>query len=103
MTEKRFTLKAYDGITCDVFDNGIEIANIHRDDAKGLCDLLNGLNEENIELLNFKNKVFNSLDEKIKNGEEAIEWGKSIGADAGAMGFHIEMLKRLKKELFEND
>ena len=47
MTEKRFTLKPYDGIRCDVFDGEIEIAEVHRDDAKGLIDLLNDLAEEN--------------------------------------------------------
>ena len=47
MTEKRFTLKPYDGIRCDVFDGEIEIAEVHRDDAKGLIALLNDLAEEN--------------------------------------------------------
>ena len=50
MTEKRFTLKPYDGIRCDVLDGEIEIAEVHRDDAKGLVDLLNELHEENEQL-----------------------------------------------------
>ena len=50
MTAKRFTLKTYDGITCDVFDKDTEIANVHRDDAKELVSLLNALHEENLRL-----------------------------------------------------
>ena len=62
---------------------------------------LNQLADENEQLFNFKENVFNSIDGKIKRGEQAIEWGESIGADVGAMGFHIELLKQLKKELME--
>lgn len=53
------------------------------------------------ELQEFEDTVFNSLDGKIKRGEKAIEWGESVGADIGAMGFHIELLKQFKKELEE--
>ena len=53
------------------------------------------------ELQGFEDIVFNSLNGKIKRGEKAIEWGESIGADVGAMGFHIELLKQFKKELSE--
>ena len=52
--------------------------------------------------MNFKENVFNSIDKKIKRGEQAIEWGESTEADVGAIGFHIELLKQLKKEL-KND
>ena len=45
MTEKRFTSKASDWISCDIFDKEIEIANVHRDDAQGLCNLLNEQHE----------------------------------------------------------
>ena len=60
------------------------------------------LYDENEQLLNFKENVFNSIDKKIKRGEQAIEWGESTEADVGAIGFHIELLKQLKKEL-KND
>ena len=53
------------------------------------------------ELQEFEDKVFDSLNDKIKRGEKAIEWGESIGADVGAMGFHIESLKQFKKELYK--
>lgn len=53
------------------------------------------------ELQEFEDTVFNSLDGKIKRGEKAIEWGESVGADIGAMGFYIELLKKFKKELEE--
>ena len=46
-------------------------------------------------------RVIDLIDEKIKKGEEAIEWGESTGVNVGAMGFHVEMLKLLKKELLE--
>lgn len=72
--------------------------NIHRD-----CIHYNteyeGLKEQVERLLDFKDNVFNIITKKIKNGEQAIEWGESIGANVGAMGFHIEMLKMLLKEL----
>ena len=58
-----------------------------------------GLEEQVERLLDFKDNVFNIITKKIKNGEQAIEWGESIGANVGAMGFHIEMLKMLLKEL----
>ena len=97
--------------------------------ANQLCELLNKLSEENVQLkgsnerfsktvaeqiimikeyreeneqlFNLKENVFNSIDGKIKRGEQAIEWGKSTGADVGAMVFHIELLKQLKKELLK--
>lgn len=46
-------------------------------------------------------RAINLIDTQIKNGEEAIEWGKNMNADYGAIGFHIEMLKKIKKELQE--
>lgn len=50
MTEKRFTLKGYDGIRCDLFDGDVELAEVHKEDAKELCNLLNELHEENEQL-----------------------------------------------------
>ena len=66
MTKKRFTLKPYDGIRCDVFDGEIEIAEVHRDDAKGLIDLLNALHEENEKL---KKGMIEVVDRYIRNIE----------------------------------
>ena len=97
-------------------DNGVEMS------IKEVVDTLNEQHEENKELRKalielkeigdyqanrikelqgFEDIVFNSLNSKIKRGEKAIEWGKSVGADVGAMGFHIELLKQFKKELEE--
>lgn len=50
MNNKRFTLKAYDGLHCNIYDGGVDIAEVHRDDAKGLCFLLNDLHNENQQL-----------------------------------------------------
>lgn len=66
MTKKRFTLKAYDGIYCDVFDKDVDIAEVHRDDAKGLVDLLNTLHEEN---QSYKLKVLELINNKIREFE----------------------------------
>lgn len=108
MTGKRFTvhtmIENYQVGEDDLEGNMVHILNNgNHMTYKECCDLLNTLHEENMELLDFKERVFNSIDGKIKGGEEAIEWGKNIGANSEAMGFYIEMLKRLKKELFEND
>ena len=46
-------------------------------------------------------RVIDLIDTRIKNGEEAIEWGKNMDANYGAIGFYIEMLKKIKKELQE--
>ena len=46
-------------------------------------------------------QVIELIDVQIKNGEKAIEWAKNVNVDYGTMGFHIEMLKKLKKELKE--
>ena len=71
MNEKRFTLKPYDGITCDVFDNGIEIANVHRDDAKGLVECLNALHEENEELKKERDSLIQGIVNTAKDGAKA--------------------------------
>ncbi len=117
MTEnKRFTLELYEGTKRikAIKDNGEIIYPLN------VVELLNELHKENKEfrkaltelkeigdyqanrikeLQGFEDIVFNSLNGKIKRGEKAIEWGESIGADVGAMGFHIELLKQFKKEL----
>ena len=72
-----------------------------KDELLELAEYVDRLQEENEQLSDFKSKTFNSIDEKIERGKQAIEWGERVGADVGAMGFHIERLKMLKKELFE--
>lgn len=49
---KRFTLKGFDGVRYDLFDGDVELAEVHKEDAKELCNLLNELAEENDELNN---------------------------------------------------
>ena len=66
---KRFSLKPSDSIRCDLFDGGIDIAEVHRDDAQGLCSLLNELAEENEELKQ-------TIKEAYKTERTAI--GKSV-------------------------
>lgn len=62
---------------------------------------VNSLFEENEKLKQFKDKTFDLLDKEIAKNEEAIEWGEKQGVGVGAMGFHTNMLKILRKELQE--
>ena len=73
----------------------------YEDNFEDIVDKMNKLSEENEQLFNFKENVFNLIDEKIKRGDQAIKWGENVGADVGAMGFHIALLKQLKKELLK--
>ena len=64
-------------------------------------DEINKIVKENEQLKQFKEKVFTWIDKEIARNEEAIEWGKEIGADSGAIEYYNYMLKRLRKELLE--
>lgn len=70
--------------------------------ASHTLDLLNNLLEENEQLKQFKDKTFDLFNKEITGNEKAIEWGEKQGVDIGAIGFHTNMLKILRKEL-END
>ena len=105
MTEKRFTYE-YDEDKGNLFDNKMNTFYPIEDsdeNIKLLCDKLNGLVEENDELKQFKEKVFNLLDKKITQNEEAIEHFGEKGVDVGAMSFHTDMLKMFRKELQRDD
>ena len=64
-------------------------------------DEINKIVKENEQLKQFKEKVFTWIDREIARNEEAIEWGKEIGADSNSIGYYNQMLNRLKKELSE--
>ena len=64
---KRFTLKADDGIYCNIFDKGVDIAEVHSEDAKGLVDLLNKLHEDNQNLRKCINTIY------IISSRESVE------------------------------
>lgn len=64
-------------------------------------DEINKIVKENEQLKQFKEKVFTWIDKEIVRNEEAIEWGKEIGADSGTIEYYNYMLKRLRKELLE--
>lgn len=66
-----------------------------------LIDKQIGLEKENEQLKQFKDKTFDLLNKEIIGNEEAIEWGEKRGVDVGAIGFHTNMLKILRKELQE--
>lgn len=104
MTEKRFTYEYDEEYKGNLFDNKMDTFYPIEDsdeNIKLLCDNLNGLVEENDELKQFKEKLFNVLDKKITQNEEAIEFGIKQGVDVGAMSFHTDMLKMFRKELQE--
>lgn len=66
MTEKRFTIKNYDGVHYDVFDKEYsesnELAEVHKEDAQNLCNLLNELHEENMKLKKELKDYHNAFD-----------------------------------------
>ena len=99
MNEKRFQIFG------DIVEDTLEVipSTVWQIDEqkRKYCNELNKLSDENEALKLFEEKVFDLIDKKIEGCEEAIEWGKSMDADYGAMGFHLEMLKLLKKELEE--
>ena len=98
MTEKRFEINnIVKKGTMSFWDNeNKSILN-----ASHTLDLLNNLSEENEQLKQFKNKTFDLFNKEITGNEEAIEWGEKRGVDVGAIGFHTNMLKILRKELQE--
>jgi hypothetical protein len=65
MTEKRFTIRSYNGIGCHIFDGSIVIAEVHRADIKKLCDLLNALHEENQALKQVNEDAIHILKEEF--------------------------------------
>ena len=109
MTEKRFLLKwlEYEPYYIDTkqeyvdTNDYLEIDEYPTMSDEQVVECLNKFFEEREQLFNFKENVFNLIDEKIKRGKQAIEWGESVEADVGSMGFHIALLKQLKKELLE--
>ena len=109
MTEKRFNpykheIKRLKTQNQDLLETNAKIG-IENEELKQELEELKEIGDYQAyrikELQEFEDKVFDSLNDKIKNGEKAIEWGESSGADVGAMGFHIESLKQFKKELKE--
>ena len=77
-------MKGFDGVRYDLFDGDVELAEVHKEDAKELCNLLNELHEENQErkramriaeqyneqLLNENKKLKKYLDSISKGGLE---------------------------------
>ena len=94
MKKERFIYKIKNG-TMVIIDKKDNV--LIRDKYRA-CDYLNKLNNENEELKQFQEKVFAWIDKEISQNEEAIEWGEKQGADVGAMGFYINMLKMFQKD-----
>ena len=57
------------------------------------------LEKENKQLKEQLHNIKELFDNTIRRNEEAIEWGKNMGADVGAMSFHNEMLKQMKGDM----
>jgi len=86
---ERFTYDPFDGF---------------EDDEKELShdevvDLLNELNDENKEFHDFKQKVFDIIDEKIKELEYDLNRSVKAGMPTGMMYSEIDLLNQIKKEL----
>lgn len=99
---KRFTYKHFDWLQWHIYKDGeffIEVTNCE-EDAKMLCDLLNELSEENRQLKQFKEDVFNKIDMHLhmlpiaRDNEFNEEYG-----DPSLYSGAIYMLETLKKEL----
>lgn len=106
MTEKRFKLIGDSNLEMlmqhqlelPIYDYNNKKKRLSLNDA---LNLLNSLYEENEELKQFKDKTFNLFDKEITENEEAMEIFEKKGVGIGAMGFHTNMLKILRKELQE--
>lgn len=94
---KRFILKPYDGLHCEVYDKDVEIAEVHRDDAKGLVGLLNELHEENqgykriISIL--KSLLLEKVEELKDDYERSVKAGMPTGAIIGELDSFEEICR----------
>lgn len=85
------------------------IPQVRREWKKHLSKVSNVLNEqeETIEELEKENNMLKEqlqniqelFDNTIRSNEDAIEWGKNMGADVSAMSFHNEMLKQMQGDV----
>ena len=57
------------------------------------------LEKENKQLKEQLQNIKELIDNTIRRNEKAIEWGKNMGADVGAISFHNEMLKQMNGDV----
>ena len=96
MTEKRFwCLDEYKGETSPIVDGKFAPTN------EWLCNKLNELHEENEQLKSFKSRVFNLLQDGIREESELLDYyiKEKAPCNADRQQVIIGVLKRLQKEL----
>lgn len=98
MTAKRFTLNSVMNFDYGILDNGESIGSL-----ANICDLLNQLNDEKERLKQFKSKVFNLLQDEIRDESELLDYylKEKAPCNADRQQIIIGVLKRLQKELEE--
>ena len=102
MTEKRFRLGSPFNGFVDVYDGEVVVASVRVVYAKHLLDLLNSLNDENEQLKQFKEDVFNKINMHLRMLPTArdTEFNEDDG-DPSLYTGAIYMLETLKKEFSE--
>ena len=110
MTTKRFTLKGFDGVRYDLFDGDVELAEVHKEDAKELCNLLNELSEENTMLKERRHEDINelsviamkykALEKENKQLKEQLSEAKTDEKQLGIsfMGYKMKLIEVLQKK-----
>ena len=110
MTTKRFTLKGFDGVRYDLFDGDVELAEVHKEDAKELCNLLNELSEENTMLKERRHEDINelsviamkykALEKENKQLKEQLSEAKADEKQLGIsfMGYKMKLIEVLQKK-----
>ena len=94
MTEKRFTFA--DGFKIVAIKDNGQIMN-----SRQVCELLNALNDENLELLQFKYKVYRVIRERIELLESDYNQAVKAGMPSNSVYGEIELLEELLEELGE--
>ena len=92
MTEKRFTFA--DGFKIVAIKDNGQIMN-----SRQVCELLNALNDENEELLQFKYKAYRIIRERIELLESDYNKAVKAGMPSNSVYGEIELLEDLKEEL----
>ena len=97
MTGKRYFVSGY-----SVWDSYNDNRRIDTR-SKPICDLLNQWNDENEQLKSFKSRVFNLLQDEIREESELLDYylKEKEPYNADRQQVIIGVLKRLQKELEE--
>lgn len=102
MNEKRFHKGDWSNSICEVYDGEEYIGGVQLNCADEFIDLLNSLNEENMQLKQFKEDVFKLIDKRIDKCEPT-DYVRNIKGDFPVFdcetATEIRVLNELKMEL----